>query len=489
MNEISQDEIFKGLLAHGFFSERLPPLFTAKPFFDFCQSHEMRFPKEAKNYIYHESMRNTNVPRPFGIPHPAVYYHVCKYISEIWVDLQNYFEQATENQGHKISHRHIRKMKDTPMLFVMNYSKWGKDGSPEPDLLIGKKYQVCADISNCFPSIYTHALSWALVGKEEAKKNIKDPNTWYNKLDRLVRNLKDGETHGLLIGPHLSNLLSEIIFVKIDKELYDNWKYIRNIDDYTCYVSSYEDGQKFLVELSEQLRAYDLHINNKKTVIKKLPIPSDDRWTRKLKTLTEFETRKKVTYTTIRYYLDVIIELMQKNNDNAAVLNYAMKIIATKKLSDNAKDYYVKTILHLTVLFPYLVTLLEDCLFKPFDVETTLINNISNLLYEEGIKSKNYEVVYYALYYAMKYELEISDLNFDTVKKSQDCLFLLLAYLYSVKNKKQNEVKAYKKYAQTLKQTDEDSFWLFIYEVLPENELQDYWKAMKRNKISFLKKI
>ena len=77
--------------------------------------------------------------------------------------------------------------------------------------------------------------------------------------------VKHGETHGLLIGPHVSNLLSEIILVKIDKILYDKgWRYIRNIDDYTCYVSTYEDGQLFLTELSEQLKAYDLTLNHKK---------------------------------------------------------------------------------------------------------------------------------------------------------------------------------------------------------------------------------
>ena len=46
----------------------------------------------------------------------------------------------------------------------MNYSNWKTDGTPEPDLLIGKKYIVKADISTCFPSIYTHSIPWALVG-------------------------------------------------------------------------------------------------------------------------------------------------------------------------------------------------------------------------------------------------------------------------------------------------------------------------------------
>src|SRR5699024_11042697 len=123
--------------------------------------------------IYHESMRNINTPRPLGIPNPAAYQRLCKYISEIWPQLQQYFEEETKNQEHIISRTHIRKMKDSDSLFSMNYSNWKDDGTPEPDLLLGARYLVHADVSNCFPSIYTHALSWALVGKDVAKQNQK----------------------------------------------------------------------------------------------------------------------------------------------------------------------------------------------------------------------------------------------------------------------------------------------------------------------------
>ena len=37
--------------------------------------------------------------------------------------------------------------------------------------------------------------------------------------------------------------------------------------------------------------------------------------------------------------------------------------------------------------------------------------------------------------------------------------------------------------------TEMDIFWLFIYEVLPQSDLRDYWKAMKKNKVSFLVEI
>ena len=188
----------------------------------------------------------------------------------------------------------------------------------------------------------------------------------------------------------------------------------------------------------------------------------------------------------VRAYLDMAIDLMQEKHDNAAILNYAMKVLAKKQLTENAKSYYVKTIIHLAVIYPYLVSLLEEYVFKQFGVEKTVISKISALLYKEGVKHKNYEAVCYALYYAIKYEFEIVELDFNVAKNSNNCLFLLFSYLYYEKKKDKSAVKICKDYARSMLATEMDNFWLFIYEALPQSDLRDYWKAMKKNKVSFL---
>ena len=215
----------------------------------------------------------------------------------------------------------------------MNYSNWKTDGTPEPDLLIGKKYIVKADISTCFPSIYTHSIPWVLVGKTFAKENSgkKHAKEWYNQIDHFAQNCKNGETHGLLIGPHASNLLSELILTVVDKNLYDKgWRYIRNIDDYTCYVKNYENGQDFLLELSKELRQFDLSLNFKKTEIKELPVASVEQWVRKINSTLIIQKNEKIDFIIIRAYLDLAIELMKNNKDNSAILNYAIKVLSNE---------------------------------------------------------------------------------------------------------------------------------------------------------------
>ena len=150
MNEISADELYNRLLAHGLFADKLPPILSSVDFYNFCQKNTTSFSDSWKQYIYYESLRNINVPRPLGIPNPMAYQRLCRCLSDNWGNLQQHFEQQTVSQDYKISRIHIRKQGNSDAIFSMSYSNWRVDGSPEPDLLIGKRYIVKADISTCF---------------------------------------------------------------------------------------------------------------------------------------------------------------------------------------------------------------------------------------------------------------------------------------------------------------------------------------------------
>ena len=62
-DEISQSEIYEGLLGHGLFSEKLPPVFSSEGFFHYCLTQSPVFPDKPRPHVFYESMRNTNVPR------------------------------------------------------------------------------------------------------------------------------------------------------------------------------------------------------------------------------------------------------------------------------------------------------------------------------------------------------------------------------------------------------------------------------------------
>lgn len=486
MDEISSDELYEGLLAHGLFTEKLPPVFTAEEFYHYSLGLKQPFSKRDYGFIFYESMRNTNAPRALGVPNPIGYQNLCRILSDNWPRIQTHFHKHTDEDDFKISRIHIRKRKNTKSLFKMNYQNWEDDDSPVTNILLGKRYIVHADISTCFPSMYSHALCWALVGKPYAKEN-RDESLWFNKIDHRCMETKSGETHGFLIGPHTSNLLSEIILTVVDSKLSTQWEYIRNIDDYSCFVSSYDDAQRFLTDLSAYLRQFDLTLNHKKTTIEKLPAASTNEWVRKLSTYSFVSRFGKVDYKGAQAYLDYSLNLMASNEDNSAILNYAIKVLGKKDLTMNAKHYCLKTLLHISVIYPYLLPLLEEHVFTPFQAERDDVMKFASFIYRDGLAQKNYEAIVYAIYYSLKYEFDIGELHFEDAIESDSCMYKMFAYLYYWKRNDENAIKAFRKHAKDLSVNDFEQNWIFVYEAMPAEQLKDEWKPMKKAEISFIK--
>ena len=491
MSEIKDDELYDRLVSYGMFSEKLPPIFTGDLFLNYCKNiRKQTFStKEWRGYINYESMRNTNIPRNIGIPTPMGHELLCKTLMKHWTKLTEYFKKKTKGQPRIISRIHIRKMQETKALFLMNYKNWTDDGTPEPDIYLGKRYMVHADISKCYPSIYTHAIPWALVGKDVAKDNTRKKEKWYNQIDYFAQISKNGETHGLLIGPHTSNVLSEIILCAIDEELskkYDS--YIRNIDDYICYVNTKEDADNFIIDLNRELRKYDLLLNHKKTEIYELPICVVETWIHKIQNhMTTFQKFKDyIDYREIQAFIDFIIKLVSENADNNSVVLYAVKALKDFNLTKNAQKYLVKSVVSLSLLYPYLVPILGKYIFEKYEVGTNQIQKYANMIYERYIHKNNYEACSFALLYAIDSNSKIDCIDVEIIKSSQDCILMLMAFIYCKKNNLTSEVKQLEQYAKELEGKGEmDQYWLFVYECL--EEVSGEWCAMKKNKVSFLK--
>lgn len=487
MDEISCDELYEGLLSQGLFSEKLPPVFTSEEFYRYSLSLKQPFSKKEHGFVFFDSIRDINIPRALGIPNPMAYQRLCACLKENWDKLKEHFRKQTGENSYKISRIHIRKQANTKMLFKMNYKNWMTDDSPVPDLLVGKRYMVSADISTCFPSMYTHSLCWALAGKEYSKK-CRDESLWFNALDHRCMELKSGETHGFLIGPHASNLLSEIILTVVDQHLSENnWHYIRNIDDYTCYVESYEDAQRFLTDLAAHLRQFDLPLNHKKTKIEELPVASTKHWVRQLNAFDFTTSYGKVNYKKAQAYLDIAVCLMEENSNNAAILNYAIKVLSKQSLTENARQYCLKTLFHFAVIYPYIIPLLDEYVFVPFSAQKEEIERFSNIVFVSAIAVENYEAAIYAIYFSLKYGFDISDLKVDIALQKDSCLLKCFSWLYYYKRNDTGVLRKLKQHAKQLAENDFDEFWLFIYEALPREQLKDDWKPMKKAGVSFVK--
>ena len=324
----------------------------------------------------------------------------------------------------------------------------------------------------------------------KARKGSKWRKEWYNQIDHYSQNCKYGETHGLLIGPHANNLLSEIILTDVDRKLSTKWNYIRNIDDYTCFVKTQEEAQLFLIKLSDELRKYDLTLNHKKTEIAELPMAMTEQWHRQIGNPATFFRNGLFDYISARTYFDSAIEIMHHNNDNSAILNYAIKTLPKDKMTKNAVEYCVKTIMHLCMIYPYLLQIIDKHVFIRYKVSADIIKTFAQSVYDQELKSHNYDGVCFALLFSIKYGFQLDTIKAQDAIDSDSCLFRLLSFLYFKKNAIAKERAQLRQLALNLKSNEEDfgRNWLFVYEVLPQSDLPEDWKTLKSNGISFIRK-
>lgn len=493
IKDITDAEILEGLLAYGLFPNKTPPFLSGKSFYDFVLDKKPVFDsKNAYDYVTYENMRNINVPRLLAIPHPFGYANLCQFIAKEWSNSQNYFKDKTHHQPYKISRVHLRKMQYRKSLFEMNYKNFDDDGFPENDLLIRSNFIAKADISNCYPSIYSHSISWALIGKNKAKLKSKPAfkNEWFNKYDELTRKIKNNETNGILVGPHTSNLISEIVLVSVDFELEKKgYRFTRYIDDYTCYLETYNDAEQFFIDLASELKKFELSLNHKKSEILTLPFALSETWVRKLNAFHFPEIKTKdgkhvLKIAELRSFLDLTLDLLKSEKENSSILSYAIKIISSKYLGSQARAFYFKRLHHLILLYPYLLPYIDEFVLSPFNYTNNQIKELLDDVLDYSFQKNIPEATSYVIYLALKYDVLLHKNYTTEILNREDCMSMLLMYLYTLKQG--GKIKVFKKKAEDLSKVDFGKYWLFIYEVLPNTKLKDNFKQMKLDKISFV---
>jgi len=130
---------------------------------------------------------------------------------------------------------------------------------------------VAADIRAFFHSIYTHAIPWAIHGKDFAKQN-RGVAHYGNLIDLLCRNAQDGQTIGLPVGPDTSRLIAEVIASAVDVRLQQEQNIgerdaSRYIDDYTLSSPSGSSGDELLAALRRSVAYFELELNAAKSAV------------------------------------------------------------------------------------------------------------------------------------------------------------------------------------------------------------------------------
>jgi Reverse transcriptase (RNA-dependent DNA polymerase) len=492
--KLSEADVLNGLLDYGLFADKVPPCFKSEGLAAFASASMSAVVEEtdekklkdgidprAHDYIRYEAMRDINIPRHLGIPHPEAYAVQSLAISRHWKEIATHCNQPNP----AISRIHVRHT-GNGSIFEMNYKGRERYQLEEDEIrwMAGAQYVVHADVASCFPSIYTHSIPWALHGKAAAKKSSSITALAGNLLDKCTQSTRDKQTNGLLIGPHSSNIIAEIILTKIDSELQAKGygKVARHIDDYVFYADDFAQAERFVKDLGLCLRGFELSLNDKKTRILPLPRPSTENWIQRLNRFA-FPKDEEVRFSIVRSFLDLALECSQTAGKSTP-LNYAIKALANpkspRKLNERARRLYVLEAMNLALAYPYLAPQLDEHVFDRYGHEdlTSQVAEFSSALAKMGVRKLYPDAIAHALYYVLKHgvSLSMNDEELKEIVALDDCITNVLLLEYATRHKRTKVISAIKKRATDIKSSEKrerDKQWLLIYQVWSAKELKD----------------
>lgn len=212
--------------------------------------------------------------RPFEIIHPFKYIELVNLITNAnnWIILQKKFKDFAKNNKIRccsIPGESPSKKYDKKSTILSWWSQF-----EQRSITNALKYNYIAktDITNCYASIYTHSIAWAIHGRDYSKTHKTERNIG-NQIDSIMQDLSYGQTNGIPQGSALSDFIAEIVLGYADELLsaklkdISNYEILRYRDDYRIFSNEKNIVERIMKELTEVLSELNLKLNSSKTIV------------------------------------------------------------------------------------------------------------------------------------------------------------------------------------------------------------------------------
>ena len=215
--------------------------------------------------------------RPLQLIHPALYVSLVHTITkhDNWEFIQSRIGDFRGNRRIRCVSLPVSSEDELSNKATAIKNWWEKIEQSSIELALDYSYVINTDITDCYGSIYTHSIAWALHGKSIAKERRDDKSLIGNLIDRHLQDMSNGQTNGIPQGSVLMDFLAEILLGYADLELsnkieqakIENYKIIRYRDDYRIFTNNPSDAEVILKHLTEVLIGLNMKLNSQKTII------------------------------------------------------------------------------------------------------------------------------------------------------------------------------------------------------------------------------
>ena len=233
--------------------------------------------REGVNYTVIDNKDGKYAWRPLQYIHPYLYVELVHTITtkEHWGELVRRFSDFDKLGRIRCASIPVVKERKEKLKAEQILNWWS--GFEQASLAQALKYRLMfsTDVTDCYGSIYTHSISWALHGKDVAKARRDDGALLGNMIDKRIQAMRFGQTNGIPQGSIVMDFIAEIVLGYVD-ELLDatlnaarmtDYYILRYRDDYRIYVNDSSVGERILKELTVILSGLGMHLNSSKTQV------------------------------------------------------------------------------------------------------------------------------------------------------------------------------------------------------------------------------
>lgn len=352
------------------------------------------------------------------------------------------------------------------------------------------KYFGKCDYKSCFDSIYTHTFKWI------SAKNVADSkgfcnNNLYTVIDRIMQNINNSTSNGILVGPEFSRMIAELLLQQIDIDVYEkltteniinkeDYEIFRYVDDLFIFAFQKENVEKIIQTYEKISSNYLLKLNEQKMEILEIPFIST-KWLNEIsyfsndiaslfykkeelniqkllnnKELNELCLLKKnINFGALkRKFNEIICHFPDKKN---SIVSYALQTFLNKLDIQHNEIKIFSTNISNKKLIAFLDLIFYCYSFYPsFDNTQKLISILNSISQEHNLSEKNfllskvikeysniiigtnlYDIVNLILImakYGINFNVNEETFLFDRIIKSDNPILLAVYCIYSAYN-------------------------------------------------------
>lgn len=212
--------------------------------------------------------------RPYELIHPAIYVSIVNLIcqpanwAEITARLASFENGAVHCCGSPVMS--IGSQSDQAEQ-VRNW--WQTVEQQSIKYSLDYSHLLHTDVTDCYGSLYTHSIAWALHGLGVAKANKTNKNLLGNQIDHLVQSSRYGQTNGIAQGSVLMDFVAELVLGWVDLQITEelgeatDFRILRYRDDYRIFAKSDVQAEAILKVVSDKLRSVGMKLGVAKTSV------------------------------------------------------------------------------------------------------------------------------------------------------------------------------------------------------------------------------